>query len=357
MLIGLAAPLLMMLAWGWWSRGGYPADSPSLGPSSRMEPKSHARDPRLPEAEARATPAARSPSLLDSLDDWSDRLRARRDPSESDPYRQARLLLSSRKYDQAVRAFDRLLVLEPDNREAMHGKAMALSGAGRFEDALPLFERSIERWPNETGIRFDWAVALMRAGRLDQSYAEFEALVRNNPNNDRMAYNLAVLDQARGRYAEAATAWRKWIATWPRSDRLTEAWFHLGECALALSDFNEAETCFQKVIQAEPRDAAAWCNLGIARAGQIRRADALSALEEALRINPVLVEALNQTAFIHAAVFRDTETLDSARRVVEHCDRSLAINAAQPNIRALRDATKDLLREIRAHYKEDDHDE
>lgn len=58
--------------------------------------------------------------------------------------RQGDILLSDEKYEDAIRAFDEALKIQPDHRGALGGQAVALMGMKKYEEAENLFTYLID---------------------------------------------------------------------------------------------------------------------------------------------------------------------------------------------------------------------
>lgn len=87
--------------------------------------------------------------------------------------------LRRRRPADALRAFDQLLKMQPDNPELLNNRAMALYDVGRQDEALRAFDRALALRPlypealnNRAGLLF----ALRRFGEAAQSYARLLAL-------------------------------------------------------------------------------------------------------------------------------------------------------------------------------------
>ncbi len=372
-LLGIGLPLLLMMAgWNRWQNAGErtPPDRPGVRkPASGDKPANRAASGST--VEARDTDVPRSAEeFIDAIEDaWhSLHLAVRVSPSRSsgdkaaDERRTAAGLLTQRRYDRALPAFDRLMVRAPNDPELMLGKAMALEGLDRHDDALPLLERVIELEPKNLPARFNLGVALMRLNQRKEAIQAFEEILRLEPRHHRAAFNLALLYQAAGWFNDAIDIWRgvtdggSGVITRPTTSldqalkspgpacagldsvRCGDAWFHRGETAMSLHRSDEAETCFISVLQLQPDDVRAWCNLGIACAAGGRRKEALVALERALQIDPKRLPAINQMALLYADVYRETQDAASREMVLKLCDRSLTISPHQQNVRELRRA-------------------
>ena len=315
-----------------------------------------------------AAAASSKPRIADLIEDWLDDWRQRARPEPGSPREAAAEFLVRGDYAQAAKAFDRLLREKPNDANLILGEVMALTRLGRDEDALPLLTALLEREPKNTAARYHDGVTLTRLDRREEAIAAFTQLLDVQPAHGGAMFNLAILQQSLGRNQDAWRTWRKlteqfpgeWASRPPKTgevaatqeagarpvppeatlspELVTEAWFHRGEAEMAMSQVKEAQQCFLEVTRATPGDARAWCNLGIARAVLAEYNEAVPALTEALRLEPTLVTAMNQMAYIHAARYRDTGRPEEKLAVLEWCTRSLAVQSQQPNIRELSDA-------------------
>jgi tetratricopeptide (TPR) repeat protein len=362
-LLGIVLPLvLMMVVWRYLDNAPMPAEHPEAQPPpTSFRPPPRRGDPAdlrifpapeqlpLPRSDERTADTAGG--WTDTVSAWVEQLEqaARRNPDVQ--RKMAATLLQQGRYAEAVEAFDRLLVRSADDPMLLSGKAMALTALERHEDAMILFDAALQAQPGDATLRFNYAVSLLRCGETDKAADAFAKLLEAHPRHVKALYNLAILHQAAGRNAQALELWRRLTDGDPTSrpvgagsDRteaasqelsprmLAGAWSHRGELALELKHAKEAEACFIAVVQLEPRNATGWCNVGIARAVQVRRDDALTALQIALQLDPDLVPALNQAAYIHAALYRDLGQPEYGQAVADYCRRSLRVKRDQPNI-------------------------
>jgi len=345
-----------------------PSAQDSLAQNSRAISRSASSRSRVP---AESDSSLLNPSSLNTWqDDWEKAAQSNPEVRSA----AADALLRAGQYEKAVAAFDRLLVRDADNAMLMTGKAMALSAMGRHEDALPLLENLAKRNNKDIEAQFNYGVVLMRTNDYPAALAALNRVVKLEPTHVRARFNKAVLLQAMDKNEAALELWRqltdedaqtrlvssdKKLTGGTQSsddqqakrDKLlspemwADAWSHRGELALQFKQPAEAEQCFLKITQAQPSNAVAWCNVGIARADQSRRSDALAALSIALQADPNLVPALNQKAYLQAANYRENRDPTFGKIVVDCCRRSLNIHPNQPNIteldRAVRQAMND----------------
>jgi tetratricopeptide (TPR) repeat protein len=251
-------------------------------------------------------------------------------------------------FNRALTEFDRGLVAKPNDPQLLLGKGMALVALGRSEDALPLFEAAVRHDPEDASARFNYAVTLARVNLPDQAITALRELLQCEPSHLRGRFNLATLLQARQQYRDALVLWRELTEAPPPAApaepgseqllhvHLLQAWSHRGECAMALARTQEAQESFRQVVALEPGDARGWANAGIAQAAGGNRREAIASLERALELDPKLIPAINQLAYLRAMRYRDIGEDDDKVKVMDLCRRSLALAPEQGNMRSLR---------------------
>lgn len=354
-LIGIALPVVLMLAlWRYLGAVPEPATSASVRAATTRGANAPppAKQPTMHDFPAQPlTPVIRG---LGGALQWSELAAEQLTGSDGNvdreseaPRAAAARLLAEGRFEAAAAAYDRLLVRKPDDPALLTGKAMSLAGVGRAEDALPLIENAARLDGANPATQFNRAVILMRVGDREAAVEALNRVLQKQPAHLKARFNLGLLHQAAGRWAEAIEIWRQLTEPEPAADRsrdvrmLVDSWSHRGEAALELRQPEEAERSFLEVVRIQPRDASGWCNVGIARAEQVRRADAMTALQIALQLDPKLIPALNQMAYLQAALYRDTGEVEYGRNVVEYCRRSLAINPDQQNVALLLNAARE----------------
>jgi len=112
---------------------------------------------------------------------------ARPKAAETDRY-QVDLALGSYYYRlgevaKSLAAFDRVLMYQSDNPEAMWGKGATLALAARWDEAFPLYERTLRLRTGVVELRADYARDLLRAGRLDAARGQLDAARLLNPTD------------------------------------------------------------------------------------------------------------------------------------------------------------------------------
>ena len=236
-------------------------------------------------------------------------------------------------------ALHEVLAADPYNAGAIE-EALALARrCGWHEAACDLLARLVALRPGEVALRFELATELMRQARWLEALPQLRCVIERQPRNARAWYDLAIAHQALGHLHAARAAWDHVIELLPDNP---DARAHRGQVLLDLHEWPAAEADFRTLLGREPDAADAALNLAVALRGQGRLDEARAALLPLLARCPQHVRALNRLAEITWTLYQLDPGADRAlaREVVDCCERSLAVDPDQPDIRALRDQAR-----------------
>jgi hypothetical protein len=120
--------------------------------------------------------------------------------------------------DDAIRAFETALAIEPDQLEATNGLGILYRRQGRFDLALARFDHALALNPDDTGPRYNRAMVLGALGRLDEEEAEYRKILARDPADADAHFGLACVLLLTGRLPEG---WREY--EWRFASRIDEA--------------------------------------------------------------------------------------------------------------------------------------
>ena len=211
--------------------------------------------------------------------------------------------------------------MTPEQAEGFHRQGLIAAQAGRLDEAQDLIARAIAAhpvvapwWANyglvlesrgdalgavqayAGALNLDGSLALAmdgllvmadglrKAGRADLAEAGYRRAIALDPTGLAATANTGVLLRAQGRRAEAALLYRRAAVLEPGN------WVHpynLGNALAELGRLGPAEQAYRAALTLEPGRAEAWANRATrALAMQGRTAEALAAVERALRLHP-----------------------------------------------------------------------
>ena len=108
-----------------------------------------------------------------------------------------------------------------------------------------------------------------------------------------------------------------WCRQWTRADPGNAwAWYDLGVAYTNLKHYTDAIEAYRTALRIRPDYANAWYNLGVAYANLNRTTDAIAAYRETLRIKSDYAEAWYNLGVIYAGLNRYTDAIDAFRQAV-----------------------------------------
>ena len=107
---------------------------------------------------------------------------------------------------KALVAFEHVLARDPDDREAIRGKADVFYDQGDHKQAIPLFERYLTMAGDDPSARTDLATMYLAAGDGPKAVAMYKDVIAKHPTFLQAPYNLAVTYAQMGD-KDAALTW------------------------------------------------------------------------------------------------------------------------------------------------------
>lgn len=199
-----------------------------------------------------------------------------------------RILRDTNNLDQAIREFEQVLKLDPDNEDVRNLLADTYDRVDRVLDAEALLQGTVNR------NRANW-VAYDALGYFYYHHAH---------------------------WAEAASLFKTAAELAPDNPL---AFDQLGGIYLWLSEPKKAETVLLKSIDIKPT-ATAYANLGTALQNQNRFADALAMLEKALAITPNSHEIWFNRGYTYASLNDQQKSAQSYEKAVEIAEKGLVLS-------------------------------
>ena len=99
--------------------------------------------------------------------------------------------------------FERALLLEPGNEQALNLLGLALHRLEHFKEADSIFRDLIHNNPVEPSLRLNLAMVLLKTGDLEGARRELEVVIDLNPDHPRAASYMGLVHERREAYASA----------------------------------------------------------------------------------------------------------------------------------------------------------
>jgi len=186
---------------------------------------------------------------------------------------------------EAIAASDRALTLSPllVDSYLVRGNSLAL-----LEDwgrAISSYRQAIARRPGFAEAYNNLGIALAKSGHPERAVGAYRQATRSRPEYVEAYYNLGNLFLELEDYPAAIEAYRSAVRYRPG---FAEALYNLGQAYYRQRNFANARDAYMSAIQANPKHAGAWHNLGIVYRDLGESDKAVAAIEEAVKLNPML---------------------------------------------------------------------
>lgn len=204
-------------------------------------------------------------------------------PASSEAWlRLAAIYSQQGKPADAVATLERARQAQGDDPMLLSDLGAAFNDEGRFADAESALRRSLAI-RESADARNNLGVALNGLARPADAVGEFGAALALNPSSAEAWFNLGVAQALLGDVAQARTAYQRGLRLMPGEPRA------LSNLAMVEAQSGRLDLTVQylsEAISGGGATAEAYNNLGRAYLGLNRTADAVSALEQALRLDP-----------------------------------------------------------------------
>jgi tetratricopeptide (TPR) repeat protein len=163
------------------------------------------------------------------------------------------------RYDEAIPAFERAIQLQP-SLPLVHKKlGHALAAVGRGKEADEEFQSYIDSNPNRVAVMN--AVDLLSEEKIDEAITKLQEILKKSPNDVNAMRYLARAYRLGDKNLQDAEALLRTAVQ--QSPDFTPGWFDLASL-LMRDKIMEAIAAYEKVVQLDPKNAAAWGGLGSA---------------------------------------------------------------------------------------------
>lgn len=232
-----------------------------------------------------------------ALEDYGAAIKT--DPKASFAFLGRGVLLATRKraYDRAIEDFDKVLVLEPNNVEALVSRGDAFSQLSDFGRAMADLNRAVALAPDKATVLLTRGQIESRSGNLAGATRDYEAALKLEPRYAAAMVNLAAIRAMQGQFGAAVALLDQAIAIDPRNQR---AFYNRGYAEFALKQYDKAIADYSAAIAIDPGMGLAYNNRALNRA--IVGSDLVAALadgDQALKLLPLNLEVRDTRGFIY----------------------------------------------------------
>lgn len=230
-------------------------------------------------------------------------------------YNWGNTLAHAGRFDQAISAYDRALVIVPDTPELLLNRGNALFELGRHSEALASYDSALMRAPGNPVLWNNRGNALSELGHKDEAMESFSKALAIDSRNAGARISRSGLLADAGRNEDALRDLQS------LDEESAEIHYRRGMLLLRLKRNDEALTAFTRSVAFGPNDAQSHIGRGLALSALMRNGEALSAVDTGLQLSPTSPDALSSRANILLRLKRYEDALISS-------DHLLRIDAA-----------------------------
>lgn len=160
------------------------------------------------------------------LNEWTA---AQEDMSSEALFYFGRSLLATGKSMEALNAFSKAELLQPDNPHYSLWKGKAYSAMGALEEELQTYSQLVIKWPDLLPARLHLADSLLRSGEALQAQRLYEQILVDYPKEKTALYKRAVALREQGNTAGEAEALRSYLDFYRTEDSASEVLVRLND--------------------------------------------------------------------------------------------------------------------------------
>ncbi len=158
-------------------------------------------------------------------------------------------------FEDAVRYFDRVLFMEPENRKAWAGKSSALVALGRREEVVACCDKLLSIDPQDADVWFRKGINVDELGRHEEALGCFDKALAIDPSNGLIWNWKGSALAAMGRHEEAIGSYEKALIVNPKH---TAALYNKALAEDAVGNTGAAVGSYRRFIESSPEGCASW---------------------------------------------------------------------------------------------------
>ncbi|WP_181016188.1 tetratricopeptide repeat protein [Pseudanabaena sp. BC1403] len=235
-------------------------------------------------------------------------------------YTKGRSLVDSKKYEEAIIAFDHAIRCNPKNYNAWNSKGNCLCYKfKRYKDSITAYEKAIKINPNISGLWANKAYSLAKLGEHEQAILAYHTAIKipSNPDERPKYWNgMGFSYTDLGQYEKSIEAYDRATDINPN---YYQAWLNKGISLDKLNRHEDSLEAYNEVIKFDSNNYRAWNCKGISLAKLERYEESLKAYNRAIEIKPDYHEALYNQG-VHLYNFK------YYRKAIEAFNKVIALN-------------------------------
>ncbi len=194
----------------------------------------------------------------------------------------------TKHFEEAAKFLKMAVATDPSNKELLQTLAQSCLLAKNYPCALEEFGKLEQMDPNSSAVHLFTAQALEGDGKTEEAINEAQTALKLSPQEPNLNFVLGHLYWQAERYDEAAAAFEAELLVVPGN---AKAIAYLGDIAMKQGDNERALRLLRKAAQLQDNVRLAFMDIGAILVDQKQYAEALSALRQAVKLDPTQPDA------------------------------------------------------------------
>ena len=234
---------------------------------------------------------------------------------------------------EAGELYKKILLIDPENADALHFSGLAAHQSGQTEVAISLMTRAIEREPRRASYFLNLGQVLETSGECDRAIEHYRQAISLDVDLEAAHYKLGIALMREGNPGGAALSFSQALRIRPASHEATSG---LGNALHKLGRLDQSIICYRTAISLSPTYVEAHNNLGTVLQELGRFDEAIASYHQALSHNPDSAEA-------HSNLGTALRSSGNFEEAAQSCQKAIALRTddAQAHLN-LANAYKDL---------------
>ena len=224
----------------------------------------------------------------------------------------SKALFRMQREREAMTMLQGLMARHPDDKAVLYRWAEFLSRTRRYDESLPVFERLVKIDPENQVYRLNRGIVLYEMGRFDDGLKDFQALAAGPKPNVQALMRLRD-DAFNARRWEDAAKWQ--VRLIDEAPAEPAGWEKLARIYMSAEDFPKALRAAERAIEVDPVAINGWYIKGEVLERLERWDEAKAAYEDVVRRNPNSIRAYDGLAYALEAKGDDKGALAAVRKI------------------------------------------
>jgi tetratricopeptide (TPR) repeat protein len=169
--------------------------------------------------------------------------------------------------------------------------ALKLYREGKFAQAVEVCKDELEMLPRNMDSYTVMGWSLLALGRYQEAHDQAAEALKIEPYDHRILQISGEALYYMGKNREALNFFEQYVSIAPTGTLIANVYFFMGEIYIRLGEYNNADIALSTALHYDNKDAKWWARLGYAREMNTDFQWAREAYENALKLNPNLIEA------------------------------------------------------------------